>query len=919
MTSDWSPFILLAAECTFAVLFVRALIGYLRGRDPLQRDVTLVFTPCMLLFCVDVTRRLSGGPLPSWVSVAALLVLMVQPYLTVRLATRLRAVPRWLDLGVLALLIATALPLAFTGRPLRPLAWWLALSGFLVGEIAASGLLFGKARTRTGANRARLMIAAGSTLTFGVMIMLLGVGATPGTAPFFDAANRVVALLSGIGYLIAFFPPRWLSRMFSASAAQSVTEKLLRAPVESPEQVWQTYAEIMRVQTGADAVAVLMPRPDGLLAPTAYAGPPIDAPPELNAADLTALIRAGQPARLREGDPVLVEHYGDDLGDDFVSVLSMPVPPDTEGAVLLFHRHRTLFRDDDLRLLAALGGQAAILADRQAVTAAQRRLADELTTSVEALTAASQAKSSFLANMSHELRTPLNAIIGFSDLMRLEEPEGDRRKVPAEWVEHIHTSGRHLLGLINDILDLAKVESGRLDLRLGPLRVDTALDELLTGLSPLLATKRLRVRRDIAEASALADRVRFRQIVENLLSNAIKFTPEGGEIAVSVVGTDQHVFVTVADTGVGIAAADHERVFEEFQQVGDPDRRRAGTGLGLALTKRLVEAHDGEITLVAALGQGSSFTVRLPAAPVIRPVAGPAPDAGSAASDSGFAASDNGFAASDAGFGAPEAGLRSEAGGPAARVLLIEDDAQAAELLRTQLIGAGYRVDVADSGETGLAAAGQQPPDAIVLDVTLPGIDGWEVIRRLKANPRLAGIPVFFATVLDERQSGLALGASDYFVKPVEPAALLNALARSVAHRPMPRVLVVDSDNEIRQAIEDGLRAGGADVVACADERNGLQLSRSGNFDLIVCDMQSPRVDGFNLLAAIEQDPATRHTPVLGLSAAAGADRNAVDAAPLVATAMAGGVVAEAMAGGAGWETLAPLLGGRPGVRKDDG
>jgi CheY-like chemotaxis protein/anti-sigma regulatory factor (Ser/Thr protein kinase) len=488
--------------------------------------------------------------------------------------------------------------------------------------------------------------------------------------------------------------------------------------------------------------------------------------------------------------------------------------------------------------------------------------------------------------MSHELRTPLNAIIGFSDLMRLEEPDGDRRRVPAEWVEHIHTSGRHLLGLINDILDLAKVEAGRLDLRLGPLRVDSAVAELLTGLSPLFATKRLSVDRDLGEATALADRVRFRQIVENLLSNAIKFTPEGGSVSISISTVAEQVFVTVADTGVGIAAADHERIYEEFQQVGEPDRQRAGTGLGLALTKRLIEAHDGEIALISAPGRGSSFTVRLPAAPAIRSTPVETVD--------------------------PDEGLHS------ARVLLIEDDAQAAELMRTQLSSAGYRVDVASSGERGLSVAITHPPDAIVLDVTLPGIDGWEVIRRLKSDPRLADIPVFFASIVDDRPAGLALGASDYFVKPVDQAALLGALARIVTHRPMPRVLVVDHDDAVRQAIEDGLRAGGADVVACADGRDGIALSRAGNFDLIVCDMQSPEVDGFSLLAAIEQDPATRHTPVLGLTATGGADRVPGDAVPLVATAMAGGFMAEAMAGGSGWEALAPLLGTRPAPRKDD-
>jgi len=187
--------------------------------------------------------------------------------------------------------------------------------------------------------------------------------------------------------------------------------------------------------------------------------------------------------------------------------------------------------------------------------------------------------------------------------------------VPADWVEHIHTSGRHLLGLINDILDLAKVEAGGLDLRLGPLRVDNAVTELLTILSPLIAKKDLIIESQLPATTAMADRVRFRQIVENLLSNAIKFTEPGGSVTVAVQQAGDDAYVSVADTGVGIAEDDQERVFEEFQQVGDPDRQRAGTGLGLALTRSLVEAHGGEITLVSILGKGSAFTVRLPAAP----------------------------------------------------------------------------------------------------------------------------------------------------------------------------------------------------------------------------------------------------------------------------------------------------------------
>jgi signal transduction histidine kinase len=606
MHVEWSALVLLAAEFTFAVLFLRALGGYLRRRDSLQGNVTLVFLPCTVVFCVDIARR-AGSDLPMWVNLVSTTILLAQPYLTIRLAARLRAVPRWLDRLVLCGYVALAVPIIREPRPLDYRALVALVVGFSLSEAIPAALLFGKARTRAGANRARLMIAAGATLAFSFMILCIGLSGIAHGNPALLAASRVLALASGLGYLAAFLPPHWLRRVFSASAAHRVTERLLREPVDSSAHVWQLYAEIMREQTGADAVAVFMPRADGQLAQTAFAGPPVPTHPELGPGDLTALIRAGRPARLREGTPAVVAHYGDNLGDDYVTVLGMPVPPDVEGAVLLFNRHRTLFSDDDLRLLAALGGQAGILAERQAI-------AVTLSASVAALTQANQAKSAFLANMSHELRTPLNAIIGFSDLMRVEEPDGDRRLVPAEWVEHIHTSGRHLLGLINDILDLAKVESGRLELHVTELRVDTAVAELLTGLAPLFTTKNIEVRTDLPEATAIADRVRFRQIVENLLSNAIKFTEPGGSVTVAVRHSAADVYVSVADTGVGIDAADHHRVFEEFQQVGDPDRQRAGTGLGLALTRRLVEAHGGEITLASALGSGSTFTVRLPAA-----------------------------------------------------------------------------------------------------------------------------------------------------------------------------------------------------------------------------------------------------------------------------------------------------------------
>ena len=565
--------------------------------------------------------------------------------------------------------------------------------------------------------------------------------------------------------------------------------------------------------------------------------------PELTAEDLDQLLAARQPVpagSARRAAPPLVEYYTQTTGARLVTALEVPMPADECGAVLLLDRYRALFTADDLRLAAVLGGQAKALAERSTTLAEQRHLTEQLAASVAALTHASQAKSDFLAGMSHELRTPLNAIIGFSDLMRAEQPEGDRRTVPADWVEHIHNSGRHLLGLINDILDLAKVEAGRLELNPEPLGLDAAVNDVITGLRPLTDRKRLEVLIAVPRLAVRADPLRFRQILDNLLSNAIKFTPEGGRIALSAVRESGEVALTVADSGVGIAAENHARVFEEFQQVGNAAQRQAGTGLGLALTRRLVEAHGGSIALQSALGEGSRFTVRLPDATAELPAA--VPTALPVAEPVGVARG---------------------------RVLIIDDDARAAELLMTYLAAAGYQVRVAPGGQEGLSAARTWQPDAILLDVVMPGLDGWDVIRELKHEETLRGIPVFFATIIDDRKAGMSLGATDFFVKPVDHDLLLAQLARHVvpsSGAETASVLVVDRDDQTRHVVEQHLRDGGIDVVTCDDGPEGLRLSRDRRFDLIICDLQMADVDGFALLAGLEGDPATRGIPVLALT-----------------------------------------------------
>ncbi|GGJ77124.1 hypothetical protein GCM10010123_03900 [Pilimelia anulata] len=746
---DSNQLITLVAESCLAIVFLRALWGYLLSRDPVQRDVTAMFAAAAALFVLDLVTVL-GQSVHRVVWATALALLLLQPYLTLRLAQRLHHVPHWLGRATIGAYLVAAIPAVVAPRPL---AWGLTLGFivvFMVTEGIAAGYLAVEARRRTGASAVRLMITAWATGLFAAAGAALGGSVVAGEA--LATAGRLLALLASVGYLLAFFPPLWLRRQWSAAAAYTVGERILNAPAtDTSARIWHRYARTVREVAGSDAVAVLLKdREQDALVQPATAGFTIAPPESCRVHDLDFLLAGRRPFALAgEAPNPIVGHYATVLPGRFLTAVPLTVPPDTEGALLVLDAHRGLFAEDDLRMLADLGGQAGILAERGEVIAERGRLADKLADSVEALTVASRAKSNFLASMSHELRTPLNAIIGFSDLMRGEEARGDQRLVPADWVDHIHSSGRHLLGLINDVLDLTKVEAGRLDLQPVPLRLDTAAADLLTALRPLVDRKELHAHNELPALTAHVDPVRYRQMLENLLSNAIKFTPAGGHITLTGAAAGPQVTVSVTDTGIGIEAGDHHRVFEEFQQVGDPTQRQAGTGLGLALTRRLAQAHGGDIRMRSEPGQGSQFTLYLPAA-------------------------------------MPTPSERSESrreGAALGRVLLIEDDLRAAELVRTYLTAAGYDVQLASTGEAGLQMARANPPDAVLLDVQLPGMDGWEVLRQFKNDAGLATVPVLVVTVLDERRTGVAMGAAEYFVKPVEHGELLAALARHVPGR----------------------------------------------------------------------------------------------------------------------------------------
>jgi signal transduction histidine kinase/DNA-binding response OmpR family regulator len=471
------------------------------------------------------------------------------------------------------------------------------------------------------------------------------------------------------------------------------------------------------------------------------------------------------------------------------------------------------------------------------------RMTSELGRLYHQLEGANRHKSEFLASMSHELRTPLNAIIGFSEVL-LERLFGELNEKQEEYLRDILDSGRHLLSLINDILDLSKVEAGRMELELGRFSLPEALENGLTMVRERASRHGIALDLEVDPSLDVieADERKVKQVVFNLLSNAVKFTPDGGQVGITAGLDGEKVRITVWDTGIGIAPENQARIFEEFQQVRVRDRQgQEGTGLGLALARRFVELHGGDLAVESAVGGGSRFTFTLPVR-ITSSVAGP-----------------------------PEETKTTEAGtqidGPV--VLVVEDDPQAAELLRLYLEGAGCQVEVAWDGEDGFTKACQLHPALITLDLLLPKIDGWDLLVRLKEEPSTREIPVVIASIMEERGKGFALGAADYLVKPVSREELVSALERvSLMRRPREKVtiLAIDDDAMALELVDAILSQEGFQVHRAFGGEEGIAAARRETPALIILDLLMPEVDGFTVVERLRADPTTATIPIVILT-----------------------------------------------------
>ena len=473
---------------------------------------------------------------------------------------------------------------------------------------------------------------------------------------------------------------------------------------------------------------------------------------------------------------------------------------------------------------------------------------------------ANHAKSAFLANMSHELRTPLNAIMGFTRIVR-RKAEGVLPEKQTENLDKVLTSSEHLLHLINTVLDIAKIEAGRMDVLAANFRISALIDLCANTAQPLLKPAVLLEKQVDDKLNIIySDQDKIRQIVLNLLSNAAKFT-HAGKILLAAKQDGEDLRISVCDTGIGIAAEALPRIFKEFQQADTSTTRQyGGTGLGLSISRNLARLLGGDITVESELGKGSTFALILPTqykrrsfplsdesarlAPDLEPAPAPKP-------------------------AQPPEPDPTQGGLSKKRVLVIDDDPDAVYLLQENLNQQEFEILGAHNGQDGLRAAREQYPHAILLDIILPGTDGWQVLHDLKADPATANIPVVLLTIVDNRALGFQLGAAAYLLKPLNATEVRHALERVIGPtvRLPRRLLVVDDDPDIVDMLGQFLPESEFSLESALDGETGLRAIEAQRPDILLLDLIMPHPDGFEVIERLRTHPQTHDLPIIVLSA----------------------------------------------------
>jgi adenylate cyclase len=484
------------------------------------------------------------------------------------------------------------------------------------------------------------------------------------------------------------------------------------------------------------------------------------------------------------------------------------------------------------------GGTVGVFTD---VTELKRR-EEEVAAARDEAMQATQVKSQFLASMSHELRTPLNAIIGYSEMLYEEAEDMGQVRFLSDLVK-IREAGKHLLSLINDVLDLSKIEAGKMDIRVEEFEVADLLAQVQSVIEPLMTKNANTLVVDCVPGLGMmrSDQTKLRQNLLNLLSNAARFT-DGGRITLAArrVGASDGALVQfeVADTGIGMTPEQLDELFQAFSQARSSiSRDYGGTGLGLAITRHFCRLLGGDVTVESTPAQGSTFTMTLPAVcPAARPE----------------------VAASTA---------RRTRAGALGTVLIIDDEKPAHDLLERELSSAGYDIVHAAGGREGLKLAKQARPDVITLDIIMPDLDGWSVLKALKADPELCDIPVVLVTIMRDRDLGFALGAADYITKPLDREVLMRVVGRHVRGDGRAQVLVVDDDPKTRDMLRRTLQKAGWTVAEATNGCEAIEALERAKPALVLLDLTMPGMDGFELLERLHRHETWREVPVIVVTA----------------------------------------------------
>ncbi|MDQ1276469.1 MAG: hypothetical protein QG610_2047 [Euryarchaeota archaeon] len=484
---------------------------------------------------------------------------------------------------------------------------------------------------------------------------------------------------------------------------------------------------------------------------------------------------------------------------------------------------------------------------------------------------ANRAKSEFLTNMSHELRTPLTAIIGFSDVM-LGGISGEFSEQNKKFLNNIANSGKHLLTLINNILDLSKIEAGKMELELEMFSVSEVFNDTKDVTSALALKKDISMEYNVdPEILVYADRVRFKQVIYNLVSNSIKFTPNRGSVIVSAVKAGYSVRVSVLDNGIGISEENQKLLFQPFKQVdANINRQYEGTGLGLALVKKFVNLHGGKVWVESEAGKGSIFSFELPLKygktpevfsnhsetpeKIVLPVAEKAETERNVKQETHNETL------------TPEIIKPSGDSGKSDLVMIVEDDDMARELLTITLSEAGYRVTAVSSGKEALLLARELKPSVITLDVMLPGISGWDVLKNLKHDSTTSDIPILIISMNDEKNCSILWGASDHLIKPVEKERLLSSLHKvkgRIDLKSSPKVLIVDDEPTVVELFSSIIKQEGYEPICAYGGKEAVDKIVNDHPDVIILDLMMPQFTGFEVIKVLKENPETIDIPVV--------------------------------------------------------